>query len=155
MGVETPRAFLIVDGGILFPSWAINHARNVWLEIQSLAQKQGMRIAFSEKYHGFVLHPGNGIPFEEIHYIDPCWSCGTEISEIGVGLCSDCLEKKKIKMRARNYACIAEKKGILKRQPCEICASDKAEKHHEDYSKPLEVRWLCRQCHLAVHAEMD
>jgi hypothetical protein len=25
--------------------------------------------------------------------------------------------------------------------------------HHEDYSKPLEVEWLCQNCHEALHAD--
>ena len=31
---------------------------------------------------------------------------------------------------------------------CEICFKKcKPEGHHEDYSKPLEVNWLCTECH--------
>jgi hypothetical protein len=41
----------------------------------------------------------------------------------------------------------AVKKGIIQRQPCSECGSLKAEGHHNDYYKPLEVTWLCRWCH--------
>ena len=37
------------------------------------------------------------------------------------------------------------------RQPCEICGYPKAEAHHENYKKPLEITWLCRVCHLQRH----
>lgn len=40
--------------------------------------------------------------------------------------------------------------AILK-QPCEICGEIKVHAHHDDYSKPLAVRWLCRQHHLEQH----
>ncbi len=37
---------------------------------------------------------------------------------------------------------------IKKPCACEICGLDrKLHAHHEDYSKPLEVIWLCARCH--------
>ncbi len=36
---------------------------------------------------------------------------------------------------------------------CESCGvKAKLDAHHEDYSKPMEVRWLCRFCHRKEHA---
>jgi hypothetical protein len=40
--------------------------------------------------------------------------------------------------------------GILVRRPC-ACGSEKSEAHHSDYSKPLEVEWMCRPCHNREH----
>ncbi|KKK91601.1 hypothetical protein LCGC14_2711310 [marine sediment metagenome] len=44
--------------------------------------------------------------------------------------------------------------GQLMREPCEKCGSTKmVEAHHDDYSRPLDVRWLCHVCHMGFHAE--
>lgn len=45
--------------------------------------------------------------------------------------------------------------GRMKRLPCQVCgAADPVEAHHEDYSKPLDVVWLCVRHHRMRHAEM-
>lgn len=54
------------------------------------------------------------------------------------------------KIEARLEATKAIKRGDVIRQPCEECGSD-AQGHHDDYSKPLELRWLCRVHHDALH----
>ena len=37
--------------------------------------------------------------------------------------------------------------------PCAFCrADDNLEAHHHDYTKPLDVTWLCRPCHRRFHA---
>jgi hypothetical protein len=45
----------------------------------------------------------------------------------------------------------AIRNGSLSRHRCEECGDPKAEAHHPDYLKPLEVIWLCRAHHKAIH----
>lgn len=35
------------------------------------------------------------------------------------------------------------------------CPSSKIEAHHADYSRPLDITWLCRQCHSEIHRGMQ
>src|SRR5580765_3386225 len=49
----------------------------------------------------------------------------------------------------------AIRNGTLVRQPCSQCAAVKAEAHHEDYNKPLDVVWLCAGCHRRRHSEIN
>jgi hypothetical protein len=53
--------------------------------------------------------------------------------------------------RATNLVYKAIKRGKLTRQPCEVCAAPRAEAHHEDYSQPFKIRWLCRLHHMRAH----
>ena len=41
--------------------------------------------------------------------------------------------------------------GRLKRGRCEICRRAYTHGHHDDYDKPLEVRWLCPIHHFEWH----
>jgi ribosomal protein S27AE len=57
------------------------------------------------------------------------------------------------KTKAYNAVARAVRSGRLVRQPCAACGHPKAQAHHDDYMKPLDVRWLCFRCHreLAHH----
>ena len=54
------------------------------------------------------------------------------------------------KLRARDKVKYALRTGVLKKpSQCEKCLAGnlRLHAHHEDYSKPLEVIWLCPECH--------
>jgi hypothetical protein len=57
------------------------------------------------------------------------------------------------KIRARHAIQFCVKKGwIVRPKLCPRCDSKRMiEGHHPDYSKPLEVVWLCRECHDTEH----
>lgn len=57
------------------------------------------------------------------------------------------------KYRAHNAVSNAIRDGRLKRRTsCESCGVEcRADAHHCDYSKPLDVKWLCKSCHVEWH----
>lgn len=48
----------------------------------------------------------------------------------------------------------ALRNGSLVRQPCKDCGTAKAHAHHDDYSKPLDIEWLCHRCHMKAHGRL-
>lgn len=57
------------------------------------------------------------------------------------------------KYRARNSVNNAIRDGGLVKMPCEICGGV-AQAHHEDYSRALDVRWLCFRHHRETHGQI-
>lgn len=113
-------------------------------------------------------------------YLYECDYCGTEfIGKIGRSYCSqscaassrtgennsnwkggregvrqaEWIEKNREKRNASIAVSIAVRNGTLKKECCCICSADASDcdAHHEDYSKPLEVKWLCRKHHKELH----
>ncbi len=63
---------------------------------------------------------------------------------------------------AQNLVETAIQQGVVQRKThCEECGSTGTFKdgrtsiqaHHDDYNKPLDVRWLCQKCHHTWHAK--
>ena len=60
-------------------------------------------------------------------------------------------DEERIRSNCRSYLNVYVKKGYVKKGPCIFCGiTERIEGHHEDYSKPLEVIWICRGHHVLV-----
>jgi len=60
-------------------------------------------------------------------------------------------EKNTIKRAAHIIVGNAIKNGSLVKKPCEVCGKKKVDAHHDDYSRSLDVKWLCRKHHMEHH----
>lgn len=62
------------------------------------------------------------------------------------------LSKPERKRRKRASEIVNNSQGKIKKGPCSICGTNElVEGHHEDYSKPLDVIWLCQKHHKELH----
>lgn len=74
-----------------------------------------------------------------LRYLRPCEGCWTP-------------EIRNLKRQASLMVRQAVAAGTLTRGPCEVCGTtERIHGHHDDYSKPLSVRWLCSSHHSKWH----
>lgn len=81
-----------------------------------------------------------------------CYGCHAAYMRATRPRHSELTPEQRAKANARAQANVAQGRGKLRPGPCETCGEKDAEKHHPDYQRPLEVVWLCRACHLELHA---
>lgn len=103
-------------------------------------------------------------------FASPCRACRViavsriKSRRIAAGLCGLCGDSKpcrcsgdraKFKHRARHALRRAVADGRVTRpSTCADChRPGKVNGHHDDYSKPLDVRWLCYGCHALLHRD--
>jgi len=65
------------------------------------------------------------------------------------------VRNKTLEAKCRFIANRAIKQGVLVRPNfCPVCGGkEKIEAHHDDYFRPLEVKWMCPLCHAKYHRE--
>jgi len=70
------------------------------------------------------------------------------------GYCKEYRERFPNKHKAQNMVRNAIRDGKLFKEPCSECGSEEnIHAHHMDYSKPLNVTWLCAAHHHKWHKE--
>lgn len=60
-------------------------------------------------------------------------------------------ERNKLALHTHAIVRQAIKKGLLQRLPCEECGEEKSHGHHDNYFRPLDIKWLCVFHHRARH----
>ena len=67
---------------------------------------------------------------------------------------NDYAKRYPIRKIASSFVGNAIRDGRLKKEPCEICGKKRVHAHHDDYYKPMEVRWLCIKHHNEYHVKL-
>jgi hypothetical protein len=63
-------------------------------------------------------------------------------------------EKYPKKYKAHRFINNGIKSGLLNPEPCCVCGTkENLVAHHDDYNKPLEIRWMCQAHHKQWHRD--
>ena len=92
------------------------------------------------------------LPVNKVGENNPNWRGG--ISKNGFHYKQIQIDRYPDKVKARQLVSEALRSGRLKRDKCVVCGAAMANAHHEDYSKPLEITWLCDAHHREIHGGM-
>lgn len=69
------------------------------------------------------------------------------------------IDKFPEKQKARISVFYAVRNGKLKRpNTCSVCKKNKSKSifaYHLNYSEPLKVKWVCRNCHFSIHKQLQ
>lgn len=82
-----------------------------------------------------------------------CLSCHNAYMKANRPKHSELSSEQKLKANCRSYLNVYIRRGKITKQPCCICNNLISEAHHNDYTKPLEVVWYCREHHLEHHKD--
>jgi hypothetical protein len=74
---------------------------------------------------------------------------------LGDTICDTAPSQTLLAKRAYNKVALMRRRGELIAGLCEVCGSPHTDAHHQDYSKPLEVRWLCCRHHRQFHMQFS
>jgi spore maturation protein CgeB len=80
-----------------------------------------------------------------------CRKCHAEYMKATRPKHSELSPEARMKANVRAIAKYHLRAGRIEQEPCEVCGAFDSQMHHDDYTKPKEVRWLCRRHHLKVH----
>ena len=135
---QTPRA--LAGGGAVAPDAASDPLRK--------CQRCGKQRDASE----FPMSPVTKQPIATCRACMPQYQRGGKPEREGKRRWQRANREKRAAHKAVEYAVL---RGDLKRQPCVRCGSeDRVVAHHDDYSRPLDVMWLCWPCHVERHREI-
>lgn len=112
--------------------------------------KLGIRGTYKSNWRG----PVEGCPIVERHRSGNCPHCAAALAR-AFRKTHPLNKLQRFKDNARSYAGVYLRRGKITKKPCVDCGSAESQMHHEDYSKPTEVLWLCRPCHINRHKASD